>query len=91
MSLKWAASAEHVRIMPVVSADGKCWCSLLVILGKRQEYRFMSNGTIEKTATYLPVNVYVTYCNPAGVDTKIFLEWMHCFVKETKDLREKYE
>lgn len=88
--LKWTANAQHVTIMPVVSGDGRAWSPLVVLPGARAEYRKREDGTLETPSCYLPFNARTVYRETAGVDSAIFLRWVHSFVEETKGLRQKY-
>ncbi|CDF33433.1 unnamed protein product [Chondrus crispus] len=89
--LKWSKNAEHATIMPVVSADGRVWCPVAILPGKRSKYRIRADGKKETPSCYLPSNAYTSYRDPAGVDGAIFYDWAQKFVTETTHLRQKHK
>lgn len=91
VDIKWAENADFVTIMPVVSADGHVWNSLVILLGKWSKRRVSEDGRLKTTADYLPQNFYQPYRNPAGIDSRIFQEWVNRFFEETKTLRRKHK
>lgn len=89
VELKWSANAEHATVMPVVSADGKVWNPVVILCGAWAKYRIMQDGRRESPANYLPPNSYISYRDPAGMDSQLFFLWCQRFVSETEDLRRR--
>lgn len=88
--LKWSGNAEHVTVMPVVSADGTVYSPVVILPGKMQKSRTRADGRRETPADFLPSNALVAYREPAGVDSTIFFNWVQRFIIETKSLRERF-
>lgn len=38
VELKWSSNAEHVKIMPFISACGKVWSLVIILSGKQTKY-----------------------------------------------------
>ena len=74
VGLKWSANADHVTLMPVVSADGTAWRPIAILSGKRHKWRKRDDGSVETPATFLPQNSLVCHRDPAGMDSLIFQE-----------------
>ena len=41
------AAAEHLTVMPIVSANGKCWLPVVIMPGVMQKYRLSADGNPE--------------------------------------------
>ena len=72
IELKWKQNAQNVTVMPVVSADGRCWSPVFVLSGKKQKVRELSNGTWQSPQDFLLDGSLVFFRDPAGVDSNIF-------------------
>ena len=90
VEMKWSSNACHVTLMLVVSADGRVWAPLAILPGKRAKYRIRPDGTRETPACFLPECARITYRDPAGMDSAIFLEFVEWFIEQTTALRSRY-
>lgn len=90
VDLKWSNNAEHITIMPVVSADGTVWAPVVVLPGLRAKFRTRADGNKETPSDFLPHNALISYRDPAGVDSHIFFQWAEHFVRETETLRNRH-
>lgn len=90
IDLDWSRNAEHITLMPVVSADGRAWTPVAILPGVRTKFRERPDGTRETPASFLPPSAYVCYRDPAGMDSSIFYQWASRFVRETADLRKQH-
>ena len=90
VEIKWSSNGSHVTLMPVVSADDRVWAPLAILPGKREKYRIMPNGMRETPACFLPECARITYRDPAGMDSPIFLEFVEWFIGQTTALRSRY-
>lgn len=79
--LNWAAIPQHITIIPVVSAKGRAWRLVIVMLGKRVDYRTLADDTVQTPYCYLPEISHTFYREPAGVDRNIFLALEKAFVE----------
>ena len=70
--LKWSSNADHVTLMPIVSADGRAWDPVSIALGKRAKYRIRPDGIRETPACYLLENARIIYRDPADMDSDGF-------------------
>ena len=72
IELKWSSNADHVTLMPVVSADGRARDPVAIAPGKRAKYRIRPDGTRETPSFYLPEDARIIYRHPAGMDSDGF-------------------
>ena len=91
VELEFSANAEHVTVMPVVSADGKAWPPVVILPGTFHKYRTRSDGTIETVHNFLPHDAMVAHRSPAGMDSNLFALWVERFIQQTAQLRQKYK
>lgn len=67
----WLKNAEHVTVLPVVSANGCVYRPVVIFPGKLDKYRTRPNGRIKTPVDFLPANANVMYRDPAAVDLHI--------------------
>lgn len=72
VELSWSQNADHVTLMPVVSADGSAFSPIAILPGCNAKFRIRSDNTRETPSDYLPPRTLVSYRNPAGMDSCIF-------------------
>ena len=75
IELKWSSNADHVTLMPTVSADGRAWDPVAIAPGKRAKYLIRPDGSRENPSCYLPENARVIYRDPAGIDSDGFFNF----------------
>jgi len=90
VELRRSSNADHVTLMPVVSADGSAWTPIAILPGKRSKWRKLPDGSIETPAHFLPHNSKLGYRDPAGKNSELFQSWAAHFVDETTVLGQKY-
>ena len=88
--MKCSKNADHVTIMPIVSADGRIYDPVAILPGKRSKWRMRPDGNRETPACFLPENARVAYRDPAGMDTQIFNAFADWFVSATVELRSRH-
>lgn len=91
VELEFAGNAEHLTVMPVISADGKPWNPVVILPGTLHKFRTRPDGTTETLVDYLPPGSYVTHRTPASMDTDIFAQWVELFITETEQLRRTFK
>lgn len=72
ITMKFSSIADHVTIMPVVSACGKVWNTVVILRGVCQKFRTRSVGTTEMPHKFLPHNSFVAYRSPANINLYSF-------------------
>ena len=88
--MKWSKNADHVTIMPIVSADGRIYDPVEILPGKRSKWRLQPDGTRETPVCFLPETERVSYRDPAGMDTQIFNAFAEWFVLATAELQPRH-
>lgn len=89
LEVQFSANAEHVTIMPVISADGKTCTPVSILLGKYQKNLMNLNGVEQTPQMFLLPGSLVAYRNPASMDKEIFCKWAENFNSETAHLRKQ--
>ena len=87
----FSANAEHLTIMPVVSADGTKYTSVVVLPGTCPKFRIREDRTVEFVQNFLPPKAKVVHRSPASMTAAFFEQWARIFVKETTELRQRFE
>ena len=90
VELEFSSNAEHVTLMPVVSADGKAWPPVIVFPGVFHKFRVLPDGKKEFLHDYLPTDALVAHRTPAGIDSDLFYKWIDRFIEQTSELRKKH-
>lgn len=80
--------AEHLTIMPVVSADGQRWGPVVIMPGVVQKVRVRPDGNKALLVDYFPKYVQVLNLTPVRMTKEIFIKWVKKFIKE-KYIRRK--
>lgn len=90
VEMKWSSNASHVTPMPVVSAGRRVWAPLVILPGKRAEYRIRPHGANEAPGCFFPQCAKMKYRDPAGMDSAVYLEFFEWFIEQTMALRSGY-
>ena len=91
VELEFAGNAEHLTIMPVVSADGKPWPPVVIMPGVLHKFRHRPDGKKETLHDYLPKDTYLVHRTPASMTKEFFLQWVEIFIKQTAVLRKEHK
>ena len=90
IELKWSSNADHVTLMPIVSANDRAWDPVAIAPGKRAKYRIRPDGSRETPICYLPENARIIYRDPAGIYSDGFFQFCEWFIEQTAALRARH-
>ena len=85
-SIRTKGNLNHVTFMDVFGTDGTAYKPVVVFPGEQPHYRRLGDGLTQTVHDFLPP-CYLYHLDPAGVDSKIFLDWAKKFIRDTADVR----
>lgn len=73
VDLYFASNGEHLKIMPIVSADCERWPPVVLMPGVMQNYRVRSDGWKEFLVACLPKGTFIMPRTPASMNKDYFI------------------
>lgn len=61
LELRWSGNADQLKIMPVVSADGQVYNTVVVLHGKQAKWKKRDGGKLETLSQLFPCNAILYY------------------------------